>query len=55
MSIVSGLVHSLPESQSRAGSRHQAIGEWAIRNAWAILVAGSLIFWAAFAALIYLA
>jgi hypothetical protein len=45
MSIVSGLVetgaeHSVAQHQS-------AVGEWVVRNAWSLILTGSLAFWSA--------
>ena len=50
MSIIGGLVGS------HAGRLHVAktnpLGEWAIRNAWALVLAGSIMFWVVLGAIL---
>ncbi|HUO97764.1 MAG TPA: hypothetical protein VMU01_03810 [Rhizomicrobium sp.] len=43
MSIMSGLVGH--EAEGLAPSRRDVFGEWAMRNAWGLILAGSLGFW----------
>jgi hypothetical protein len=45
MSIVGGLVGS--EVEKLHAAKHNALGEWAVRNAWALVLIGSVVFWLA--------
>ncbi len=50
MSIVSGLVETGPERS--IASQHSAVGDWAMRNAWTLILTGSASFWLALALLV---
>lgn len=43
MSIVGGLIGG--ETMRIAATRNSVFGDWAMRNAWAVILLGSLAFW----------
>ncbi len=49
MSIMSGLVET---EVKRPVAPHSASSEWFVRNAWSVILAGSLGFWLTLAALL---
>jgi hypothetical protein len=50
MSIVGGLVDTHADQSIVA--RHTVVGDWAMRNAWGLILTGSFAFWLALAALL---
>ena len=50
MSVMGGLVGTGHEHVSAA--RLNAAGDWAIRNAWSLVLVGSLAFWSALAGIL---
>jgi hypothetical protein len=50
MAIMGGLVGT--QSEHLAATRLNAVGDWAMRNAWAMILLGSVAFWAALAGIL---
>lgn len=50
MSIMSGLVET--GSQHSAAPGQSILGEWVVRRAWSLVIAGSVVFWVALAVLL---
>lgn len=50
MTVVGGLVGS--EAQKLDTGKASPLGEWAIRNAWGVLLVGSILFWTVLAGIL---